>query len=140
MRGLPLAKLVRLGQKEGMQPPTDPHAVDSSFFTALVGADVAALEQILADDFILVDIMSGGEVDKRSLIAVIESGQLSFDRVDPIEARVRHYPGAAVINGRTEMSGRFENNAFSASSRYTHVYVQTDGRWRMVAAQGTRIA
>jgi hypothetical protein len=38
------------------------------------------------------------------------------------------------------MSGRFENNAFSASSRYTHVYVQTDGRWRMVAAQGTRIA
>ena len=123
-----------------MQPPTDPRAVDASFFTALVGADVADLEQILADDFILVDIMSGGEVDKRSLVAVIESGQLRFERVDPIEARVRHYAGVAVINGRTEMAGHFDNHAFAASSRYTHVYVPIDGQWRMVAAQGTRIA
>jgi hypothetical protein len=84
--------------------------------------------------------MSGGEVDKRSFIAVVESGQLSFDRVDTIEARVRHYPGVAVINGRTEMSGHFDNNPFAVSSRYTHVYLAIDGHWRMVAAQGTRIA
>jgi len=29
---------------------------------------------------------------------------------------------------------------FVASSRYTHVYIQQEGRWRMVSAQGTRIA
>lgn len=123
-----------------MQAPTDPHAVDSSFFTALVGADVETLDQVLADDFVLVDIMSGGEIDKRSIIAVIESGQLRFERVDLVESRVRHYPGTAVINGRTEMSGSYDGQSFAASSRYTHVYVEIDGRWRMVAAQGTRIA
>jgi len=37
------------------------------------------------------------------------------------------------------MRGRFGNQAFAARSRYTHVYIEQEGRWRLVAAQGTQI-
>jgi hypothetical protein len=45
-----------------------------------------------------------------------------------------------VVIGRTEMRMRFERTAFTTKSRYTHVYVEEGGRWRMVSAQGTPIA
>jgi ketosteroid isomerase-like protein len=129
-----------------MESESDPASVDRRFFAALIAGEVETLKQILADDFILVDIMSGGEVDRPALLAVVGSGQLRFHRIDPVECRVRHYPpGTAVVNGRTEMSGEFAGAPFAASSRYTHVYVRLeddddDGGWRLVAAQGTRIA
>jgi ketosteroid isomerase-like protein len=123
-----------------MKIESDPASVDRRFFSALIAADGQALEQIMSDDFILVDIMSGGEVDRPALLSVVTSGQLRFHKIEPVECRVRHYPGTAVVNGRTEMSGQFGDSSFAASSRYTHVYVQQDNRWRLVAAQGTRIA
>jgi hypothetical protein len=47
-----------------------------------------------------------------------------------------------VITGRTRMTGRFEETPWEVASRYryTHVFVEQDGRWRLVAAQGTQIA
>jgi ketosteroid isomerase-like protein len=123
-----------------MKIESDPASVDRRFFSALIAGDTESLELIIADDFILVDIMSGGEVDKPALLNVMAAGQLRFDKIDLVESRVRHYAGTAIINGRTEMSGQFGDSSFAASSRYTHVYVQLDNRWRLVAAQGTRIA
>jgi len=52
---------------------------------------------------------------------------------------VRVYQTTAVITGRTEMSGQFGETPFATKSRYTHVYVEQQGRWRLVAAQGTKI-
>jgi ketosteroid isomerase-like protein len=123
-----------------MNTQSDPASVDRRFFSALIAGDTETLEQIIADDFILVDIMSGGEVDRPALLNVMASGQLRFHKIDLVESRVRHYASTAIVNGRTEMSGQFGDTPFAAGSRYTHVYVQLDNRWRLVAAQGTRIA
>ena len=121
-------------------PEQTPDVVDQEFFTALVKADVAALDQILADDFVLIDVMTGSEVPKSALLDVVRAGQLRFDQIDRIEARLRVYGPTGLVTGRTEMSGSFAGQSFSASSRYTHVFVEQEGRWRMVAAQGTQIA
>jgi len=83
--------------------------------------------------------MRGDEIAKAALVSVLGSGQLRFLAIEPVESRVRRYPGTAVVTGRTRMSGTFDGTPFTASSRYTHVYVQQDGRWRLVAAQGTQI-
>jgi len=37
------------------------------------------------------------------------------------------------------MTGQFGETPFAAKSRYTHVYAEQQGRWRLVAAQGTQI-
>jgi len=123
-----------------MKHEQSPDAVERRFFAGLLDANVAALDQVLADDFILIDVMSGSEVPKSVLLGLIGSGQLKFAAVELVESRLRLYGEAAVIQGRTRMSGTFAGEPFSASSRYTHVYVRQQCSWQMVAAQGTQIA
>jgi hypothetical protein len=94
----------------------------------------------VADDFVLIDVMSGSEVSKEALLVALGSAQLKFDAIKPLDARVRRYGTAAVITGHTRMTGKFEESLFAAHSRYTHVYIETQGRWRLVSAQGTQMA
>lgn len=123
-----------------MSQPTDALAADREFFRLLLANDVVGLDQLLVGDFVLIDVMSGSEVDKASLLAVLGAGQLKFDVIEPAEVRARAYGQAAVVTGRTTMSGVFGDARFEAASRYTHVYVQTHAGWRMVSAQGTKIS
>lgn len=123
-----------------MDEASDPLAAERQFFTALVEAGLGALDRVLADDFLLIDVMSGAEITKTSLLAVLGSGQLRFEVIEPAEQRVRRYQATAVVTGRTRMSGWFGGTPFAALSRYTHVYVEQQGRWRMLSAQGTPIA
>src|SRR5262249_33466183 len=123
-----------------MEEALDPLAAERAFFTALVEARPEALDRVLADDFLLIDVMKGAEITRISLLAVLGSGELRFEVIEPAEQRVRLYPATAVVTGRTQMRGRFGGAPFAALSRYTHVYVEQQGRWRLVAAQGTPIA
>jgi ketosteroid isomerase-like protein len=123
-----------------MSDASDPLAAEREFFTALVEARPEALGRLLADDFTLVDVLSGSEVSRASLLEALGSGQVRFEAIEPAEQRVRTYGATAVVTGRTRMSVRIAGAAFVAHSRYTHVYVEQQGRWRLVAAQGTPIA
>jgi Domain of unknown function (DUF4440) len=122
-----------------MDEPSDPLAADRQFFAALIDARRDVLDRLLADDFLLIDVMTGSEVPRDAFLALVGSGQLKFEAIEPAEVRVRLYPPAAVVTGRTRMQGRYEETPFEARSRYTHVYVDHQGRWRMVTAQGTPI-
>jgi hypothetical protein len=117
-----------------------PESAEQQFFTALIEADVASLDRVLADDFLLIDVLTGSEVSKSALLDVVNGGQLKFQRIDCVEHRVRMYTTSAVITGRSEMSGRFADQTFQTQSRYTHVFVAFGDHWRLVSAQGTQIA
>jgi ketosteroid isomerase-like protein len=117
-----------------------PQDGDQSFFTALRSGDGAALAALLTDDFVLIDVMRGGEVPRADLIGAVGAGQLRFDAIEVVASRVRRYGSAAIVTGETRMRGRFGDEGWSAHSRYTHVYVEQDGRWRLASAQGTQIA
>ena len=123
-----------------MHDKANPQAAEQEFFSSLIGGDVGALDRILSDDFLLIDVMTGSEVKKPDLLAVLSSGQLKFEAIEPLESQVRLYGITAVITGRTRMSGRFGEAPFTASSRYTHVFVRDQDQWRLVSAQGTQIA
>ena len=113
---------------------------EDRFFDALAAGDVARIEDLLHDDFLIVDVMSGGVADRASFLAALRERLVEFDRVQLVERAGRRYGDSAVIVGRTEMSGTFGGAPFAAASRYTHVLVRDgDDRWRLVSAQGTQI-
>jgi len=122
-----------------MKAHLDPLAIDRQFFASLIEADLQALDGLLADDFMLIDVMSGSEITKSSLLAVMGSGQVKFEAIEPAENLVRLYQTTAVVTGRTQMKGQLGDAPFSVSSRYTHVYVAQQNGWRLVAAQGTHV-
>src|SRR2546423_8324036 len=111
-----------LARAEGgpMHNQSDPLAAEQQFFSSLIGGDVGALDRILGDDFLMIDVMTGSEVKKPDLLAVLGSGLLKFEAIQPVESRVRLYGITAVITGRTQMTGPFGDTPFNASSRITH--------------------
>lgn len=117
----------------------DPLTADRGFFTALVAGDVAALDRLVADDFVIVDVFSGSQAGKKELVDGLASGVLRFTAIEPEGATVRRYADAAVVVGATRMRGTFGGNAFAVHSRYTHVFVAEGDGWRLVSAQGTPI-
>lgn len=117
---------------------TDVSSLERGFFNGLIG-NPEAVEHLLADDSLLIDVLSGSEISKSELLTVLKSGQLEFEKIKPLSSRVRFYDGTALVTGSTAMSGRFGDEQFSVLSRYTHVYVKSRDRWRLVSAQGTQI-
>ena len=114
-------------------------ACDESFFTALLGADHDLLGAILADDFLIIDVLSGQVARREELLGAIRSGQLRFTEVTRYaeERSVRLRGPVAVVAGRTRMVLCYQGNEVTAHSRYTHVYTRDSGRWRLMSAQGT---
>jgi ketosteroid isomerase-like protein len=116
-------------------------AADEAFFGALLSADVDSLEAVLADDFVIVDVMSGRVTGREEFLAAISSGMLRFAEVTrfPGEQSVRRRDTAGVVVGRTRMVMHFGPDKVTANSRYTHVFVNDGRSWRLMSAQGTPI-
>ncbi|WP_242888780.1 YybH family protein [Actinomadura litoris] len=116
---------------------------DRLFFQALMKGDAVRLDALLANDFLLVGVEDGAVVGKPALLALVSGGGLRFPAIDsfPEEAVVRRVGDVGLVVGRTSMT--FENpdgTAFSAGSRYTHVFAaESPGEWRLLSAQGTTI-
>ena len=123
-----------------METKLDPLVKERAFFSALLSGNIDSLDSILADDFVMVDLMTGSEFSKAMLLAAVGSSQVKFEAIDPVESKVRIYScDTAVVVGRTEMRFRSGESSFNFSSRYTHVFVLQDGSWQLASAQGTQI-
>jgi ketosteroid isomerase-like protein len=117
----------------------NPEEVEQEFFTALIEADQEVLTRLLANDFLLIDVLTGSEISKTAFLEILVAGGLSFEEANRIDFRARNYGSVAVITGQTEITGRLNGRRFEIDSRYTHVFVNQLGDWRMVVAQGTQI-
>jgi Domain of unknown function (DUF4440) len=123
-----------------METKLDPLVMERAFFSALLSGNIEALDSILADDFLMIDLLAGSEITKPMLLAAVGSSQVKFEAIDPVESKTRIYScDTAVVVGRTEMRFRAGESVFSFSSRYTHVFVLQDGSWQLASAQGTQI-
>lgn len=117
-------------------------AAEDRFFSALLDGNTDTLGELLTDDFVLVDVISGDLVRRDGLLEVLASGELAFVAVDrsPGEVRLRQRSGLAVVVGPTAMVMRYRGETVTAGSRYTHVYIQDEGRWQLLTAQGTHLS
>ena len=122
--------------------PEDNAVLDAeqAFFDALLAGDSRALDSLLLDDFTIIDVMTGSLIIKPIFVDAVTSGIVEFKSIDHKEAQVRFYGGLAIVTGRTQMEGLYQGQPFGAASRYTHVFFRDGAKWRMAAAQGTRIS
>jgi len=108
-------------------------ALERGRSAAIARGDTASLSSLYAPDFRGV-AGNGARIERADLFRI-------FGRDDPVsrflidEISVRSYGGAATVTGR--LRTRAATGEVTAESRYLHVYVMRDGRWRLVAAQAT---
>lgn len=116
-------------------PPDDLAAVHARRFEAMVGGDLDALRELLADD--LTYSHSNGKVEtKDEFLAALESGALRYLEIASAgESVIRRYGDGTVgvITGPARVRVRIGEREGEVTLVYTSVYVLRDGRWQLVA-------
>src|ERR1041384_990302 len=106
--------------------------LDNERIQAQIHADAAALKRIYADDFIGVG-PSGTARTKPQVISDFTSGDLKFQSITTEEVQVRVYQKTAVETGLSTMVGQDKGKAVPRDTRFTRVWINQQGYWRLVA-------
>ncbi|KQZ30721.1 nuclear transport factor 2 family protein [Caulobacter sp. Root1472] len=119
--------------------PADLAAAAHAYDAAQVNGDRAALERLVADDYVLVN--GAGQVqDKAKLIADYVAPGFKLDPFT-IEAPVEKVLGdTALLGGRVNMTGADGGQRFALVVRFVDTWAKRDGQWRVVYSQVTRVA
>ncbi len=119
--------------------PSEITKVTDRFHAALRKGDAAALDRLLADDFI--GIHGNGTTDtKSSYLAKVRSGAFTYQKYDVRDTQVRAYGDAAVVTALVTFSGNAGGKQFAdVDIRVTRIWIRNQGEWRCVEYQVTRV-
>jgi len=113
--------------------------LENEFARAVTSNDADALDELLADDWVIVE-PDGSFIDKARFLGVIKSGALSHESMESTDLRVRIYGNTAVVTGLTATKGKFKGQDVTACERATDIFVKHTDRWQCVFTQLTRFA
>ena len=100
--------------------------------------DQAGIEGNMTEDFHQID----GDADletKASFVAGLMSPKLTINPYTVEDFEVRLYGDAALISGRTRITGNYDGKTFDSHYRYIDVYVRTNGVWKITSMQITNM-
>ena len=106
---------------------------------ALATRDVTTLDDIWADDYTFTN-PHGALLTKKQRLENIRSGHTQIESVASEDEDVRVYGDTAVITARITLKGKYSGKESSGQYRSISVWVNQQGRWRLVANQLTLIA
>ncbi len=113
-------------------------AAQANRFQAMLNADVAALNDVLADD--LVYAHTTGTIDsKSSMIDNIGSGAVNYELIEPTDSKIRLFGDVAVVTGSANMQVVAGDRVHQVFIRFIEVYVANDDHWQLVSWQSTRV-
>jgi ketosteroid isomerase-like protein len=105
-------------------------------FKAMVEADAAALEQLLADTLLYTHSTATTD-GKASYIAGVRAKKWQYRKIERPAEDIQVYGDTAVVTGQVRIDIVVEGQAKIMNSRYTDVWVKGAKGWQMVAWQST---
>jgi ketosteroid isomerase-like protein len=100
---------------------------------AVLDNDAATMDAILADDFVLYS-SSGAEYSKKDLLAEARRKDLTYQRNECRNVRVRVWGDTAVVTASLWEAGVDKGKRFDNRVDFADVYVRTPTGWRYVVA------
>src|SRR5581483_12253207 len=107
--------------------------LEREWFDALAKGNKAALERLLADDFIGIG-NDAEQVNKAQLIAEVSGA--GIDEIKSEEVKVRLYGTTAIVTGR---GSYVKNGRTLGEDRHTLVWAKRATRWQAVSWQTTNL-
>ncbi|TDW86885.1 MULTISPECIES: nuclear transport factor 2 family protein [Kribbella] len=106
---------------------------------AVVDADLAYLERVYAADYWAVP-PTGDRLTRSAFLEALADGSLDFASFEPLSAiDVRLAGGTAVLTYRSHIDAVSASERVQHDSWHTVVYVERDGRWRLLHEQTTAL-
>jgi ketosteroid isomerase-like protein len=108
--------------------------MDIEYQAAVEKNDVATMDRILADGFVLV-VGSGKVYNKADLLEESRSGRMVYARQDAAERTVRLWGDTAIVTALLSAKGTESGAPFAYRVWYSDTYVRTPTGWRYVHGQ-----
>src|SRR5262249_31110970 len=139
----------RSGEDWAARAEREVRGLEAQLGRAVVAGDRAFFERVLADEF--THTSHAGTFKSRAqwmaenkfedLRGPRRPGRTTYEAMEVDDLAVRLYGDTAVVTGRTSPKGRnAQGEPIRGRYRFLRVWVHRDGRWQVVAFQGTRIA
>ncbi len=110
--------------------------LDSEYQAAVKENDPAAMDRILADDFVLVTGL-GKIYTKADLLKEARDKTSVYERQEDSERKVRVWGDTAIVTALLWAKGTSEDKDFNYKLWFSDTYVKTPTGWRYVFAQAS---
>ena len=98
--------------------------------------DAEAMDRIVAEDFVIT--FPNGKMQTKAQLMKMLRGPvppgMTPPRIFTEETQARVYGNTVILRGNVVQESQRDGQAHREASRYTDVYVQTNGRWQVVAS------
>jgi ketosteroid isomerase-like protein len=112
--------------------------IERDWGEALLKADVASLEKILANDWAL---NSDGQITKKGqFLAELKSGAMKFESYTYGNMKPVVFGDSAVASGSSIEKAKIKGKDTSGKYHWVDTYMKRDGRWQCVATYGTKVS
>src|SRR4051794_7807695 len=112
--------------------------IERELLDAVLKGDASANERYLAETYVFTG-PDGMVENKAQAIADLKSGDLKLQSASLDGAKVQVYGDAAVVTYSSNDKGTYKGKDISGKTRWTDVFVNRNGRWQLVASQGTML-
>jgi ketosteroid isomerase-like protein len=111
-------------------------ALDTEYQAAVKSNDVAAMDRILADDFVLAT-GNGKTFKKADLIDEARTADNRYEHQEDSQQTVRVWSDTAVVTALLWVMGRNKDQSFDYKLWFSDIYVRTPTGWRYVFGQAS---
>lgn len=113
--------------------------LETAWSKALVARDIAALSNIVADDWSGQDD-SGTKLHKASFIELFKKGTVSITKMTNHDVSARVFGNVAVVQGMDDETSASKGKDTSGTYTWTDVFENRGGKWVAIASQITKVA
>ena len=111
-------------------------ALDTQYQAAVAKGDAAAIDRILADDFVLVT-GKGKVFTKADLLNEARGGKTVYEKQEDSSQKVRVWGDTAVVTALLWEKGTEDGKPFDYRLWFSDTYVRTPSGWRYVFGQAS---
>ncbi len=126
------------GRSDKNSPEQILNQMEQDWSQADVQRDAAALNRILAEDWIGIDF-EGTVLNKAQALEGIRSASGSLQSTVLRDMKIRVYGNTAVITGTDTEKGEYHGKDSTGKYCWTDVFVRRNGHWQAVSSQSTKV-
>jgi len=107
--------------------------LNDEWVKAIMRADAAVLDRIMADDFYFTYPLEGD--DKTQFISDVTSGDLKIKHIAREQLNVRVFGNTAVLTARDSATWLYHGRELSGQYKILSVFSERQGQWQLCAFQ-----
>ena len=113
--------------------------LESDWRQAQLTNNITVVDRLLADDYL--GISANGTLEtKADELSQRKSGSMHITQLDLSDVKVRIYGDTAVVTSKADLVGKNGERDISGRYRYTRVYSNRDGQWRIVSFEASKVS